>query len=49
MWRRNRDETLGVVAYHQVVRSPHRKIEMINRQEAEKPPRCWIAFDDLVD
>lgn len=43
------DETLVVVAYHQVVGSPHREIEVTNRDKTKEPPRRRVAPDDFID
>ena len=42
-------ETLDVVADHQVIRSAHGAIEVINRDKTKKPPGCGVSPDDFVD
>ena len=43
------NETLVVVAYHQVVGSSHREIEVTNRNKTKEPPRRRGALDDFTD
>ena len=46
---KNSHEALVMVADHQVVGSPHRKLEMLDRHVTEIPPCGGITPDNLVD